>query len=523
MALLPLGKAASLPNMSRRERRKAAVTKGMTGNRWLVRGGVIAFVGAVALLGGGYVGLRSWLHGESFRHMLATEAGKAIGVTCEFSSFRWTGTSMDTDSFTATGDGIVRSINAEGLRVDVGLGGWWQGVWRIDEARARKIEVEIDATAADRVKVSPEVVVPPPPPKGKKWYDSLVPHEVDVRMVDVGNSALKVITKSGPVSVAGTSWKVTPDTAKGSYRAEGNDGTVKLPWKWAPPMELGKARLRYHDDTVSLSAADFRVYQSGRLDLAGEMSVKGDGYAFNGHLRDVMCAEVLPENWKQRVAGKVESEFSVENGPHGPIVKGSLNHTDGVITALPLLDALAAYADTTRFRRLALDEGKVDYEWEDGALNLQKIAIASEGLVRLEGSLKIDKQERLDGHLRLGLVPGILAQIPGAETIVFSPGERGLLWTTLRITGTLDDPEEDLTERLIEAAGMRMIEIIPETGEKVLKFTKEVLDKDLQNHIKQGAGDVIEQGREVLDDAKGAIKEVEGIFDVLRGKNDKDE
>ncbi|MCW1924829.1 AsmA-like C-terminal region-containing protein [Luteolibacter arcticus] len=508
--------------MSRRDRRKAAVAKGKTGNRWLVRGGVIAFGGAVVLLGGGYVGLRSWLHGDSFRHMLATEAGKAIGVTCEFSPFRWIGTSMDTDSFTATGEGIVRSIDSEGLRVDVGLGGWWEGKWRIDEARARKIEVEIDATAADRVEKSPEVVVPPPPPKGKKWYDSLVPQEVEVKLVDVGNSALKVITRSGPVSIAGTSWRITPDASKGSYRAEGNDGTVKLPWKWAPPMALGKARLRYHEDTVSLSEADFRVYQSGRLDLSGEMSVKGDGYAFNGHLRDVMCSEVLPETWKQRIAGKVESEFTVEHGPHGPIVEGNLKHTDGVLTALPLLDSLAAYADTTRFRRLALEEGTVDYRWEDGVVDLRNIVIASEGLVRLEGSLKLDKQERLDGRFRLGLVPGVLARIPGAETIVFSPGERGLLWTSLHITGTLDDPKEDLTARLIEAAGMRMIEIIPETGEKVLKFTSEVLDKDLQGHLKERTGDVIEQGRDVIKEAEGVVKEVEGLFDVLRGKEDKE-
>ena len=430
---------------------------------------------------------------------------------------------MDTDSFTATGEGIVRAIDSEGLRVDVGLGGFWSGVWRIDEARARKIQVEIDTTAADRVKVAPEVVVPPPPPKGKKWYDNLVPHEVEVRLVDVGNSSLKVITKSGPLSIAGTSWKVTPDKSKGSYRAEGNDGTVKLPWKWAPPMELDSARLRYHDDTVSLSQADLQVYRSGRLDLTGEMSVKGDGYAFNGHLRDVMCDEILPEDWKQRVAGKVESEFTVEDGPHGPLVKGSLNLSDGVLTALPLLDALAAYADTTRFRRMALSEAKVDYEWEDGAVNLQKVTIASEGLVRVEGSLKVDKEERLDGLFRLGLVPGILARIPGAETIVFTPGERGLLWTTLRISGTLDDPKEDLRERLIEAAGMRMIEIIPETGEKVLKFTREALDKDLQTHIKDSAGDVIDQGREVINEAKGVAKEVEGIFDVLRGKEKKND
>ncbi|MCW1884825.1 AsmA-like C-terminal region-containing protein [Luteolibacter flavescens] len=516
--------------MSRRERRKkAAGAKGGSSNRWLVRGAVIAFGGAVALLGGGYIGLRSWLHGESFRHMLATEAGKAIGVTCEFSPFRWAGTSMTTDSFTASGEAIVQSINSEGLRVDVGLGGWWEGVWRIDEARARKIEVVIDTTAADRVKdLPPATVQPPPPPRGKKWYDSLVPDEVDLRKVDVGNSALKVITRSGPVSISGTSWKVTPDEAKGSYRAEGTDGTVKLPWEWAPPMNLGKARLRYHQDTVSLSAADFQVYQSGRLDLNGEMSVKGDGYVFNGHLRDVMCDEILPEDWKQRVAGKVDTEFTVESGKNGPIVEGSLTHANGVLTALPLLDSLAAYADTTRFRRIALEKGSLDYRWEDGAMTLKNIILSSEGLVRLEGSLQVDKQERIDGRFRLGLVPGILARIPGAETIVFAPGERGLLWTTLHISGTLEDPEEDLSQRLIAAAGMRMIEIIPETGEKVLKFTTQALDQDMQAQLKQSADTVIEQGKGVIeqgkgviDEAAGVVKEVGGLLDIFGGKEEK--
>jgi hypothetical protein len=511
--------------MSRRHRRKAAVAKGKPSTRWLVRAGVAGFVLLVLALGGGYVALRGWLHGGDFRRMLAVEAGKAIGATAEFGPFRWSGTSMDTESFTAAGDGVVRAIDAEGLRVDVGLGGWWQGVWRVTDARARRITMEIDATAADRATTAaaPAPETPPPPAKADRWYDALIPDRVEVDQIEVGNSAVTVVTRSGPVGIAGTSWRVTPDLSPGSYRAEGSGGSVKLPWKWAPRMELGQARLRYHDDSVSLAAADFRVYESGRLDLSGEMSVKGDGYDFDGHLRDVMCAEVLPEDWKQRLSGKVESEFTVGSGSRGPVVEGHLELTDGVVTALPLLDALSAYADTTRFRRVALQEGRVDYEWEDGALALRDLVLSSEGLVRVEGRLRVDREERLDGTFRLGLVPGVLARIPGAETIVFSPGERGLLWTTVRVTGTVDDPKEDLTARLIEAAGMRMIEIIPETGEKVLKFTRQVLDEDLAGHLKNSGAGVIEQGREVIREAEGVVREAQGIFDIIRGKDEDDE
>jgi hypothetical protein len=389
--------------------------------------------------------------------------------------------------------------------------------------------VEIDATAADRVKDQPAPMRSEGPPaetaKKGKWYDSLIPHEVDLKQLEIGDSSVKVITAAGPVAILNTSWKVTPDHAKGSYRAEGNAGKVKLPWKWAPPMHLGKARLRYQGESLYLTGADFQVYESGRLDLDGEMSVKGEGYIFNGKLRDVFCREILPEDWKQRLSGQVSSDFTVESTRDGPKVSGSLVLDDGVLTALPLLDALSAYADTTRFRRIALQEGKTDFEWQDGALVLRKLVLSSEGLVRLEGSLRMDKQERLDGRFRLGLVPGILARIPGAETQVFQPGERGLLWTDLHVTGTLDDPEEDLTGRLVEAAGLRMFEILPETGEKVLKFTKEVIDEDLQKHLLKGAG-ILQEGKTVIEEGKAVIDEtkdvVDGVLDIFGGGgNDK--
>jgi len=507
--------------MSRRQRRKAAAAAGGARSRWWLRGLAAAPVAGALLMGGGYLWLRSWLHGGDFRRMLAAEADQALAVTSEFGPFRWGGTRMDTSSFTAAGEGIVRSVDAEGLTVDVGLGGWWQGRWRIDEARARRIEVELDATAAERVVDAPAAKADAASAAGKPghWYDFLVPKEVALEQLEVGSSTLRVRTRGGTVGIAGTSWRVTPDGAKGSYRAEGADGTVRLPWKWAPPMALGRARLRYQGDTVFLTDADFRLYQSGRLDLSGEMSAAGEGYVFNGDLRDVMCAEVLPEDWRQRLSGKVAADFSVEKGERGPLVKGALELADGVLTAMPLLDSLSAYADTTRFRRLALEEGRTDFEWEDGALVLRDLRIASEGLVRLEGGLRVERDRRIDGRFRLGLVPGVLARIPGAETMVFTPGERGLLWTSLRVTGTLDDPEEDLTGRLVEAAGLRMFEVLPETGERVLKFTREVIGEDLQGHLEKGVG-VIEGGREVIREAEGVAREVKGIFDILKGEEE---
>jgi hypothetical protein len=129
-------------------------------------------------------------------------------------------------------------------------------------------------------------------------------------------------------------------------------------------------------------------------------------------------------------------------------------------------------------------------------------------LIRLEGDFSI-KGKAIDGLFRLGLVPGTLASIPGAERDVFLPGERGLLWAPIRITGTLDDPKEDLTDRLMMAAGMRMFDVIPESGEKVFKFTKSVLGETPDKVIDQGLK-VIDEGERVIEGAEDVIKGILG-------------
>jgi hypothetical protein len=126
--------------------------------------------------------------------------------------------------------------------------------------------------------------------------------------------------------------------------------------------------------------------------------------------------------------------------------------------------------------------------------------------------------------LRLGLAPGTLSQIPGAEEDVFVAGERGLLWSPLRVTGTLDDPKEDLSQRLMAAAGARMFEIIPATGIKVLKYTQQVIgggsgeDAEAAPKVIDQATQSLKQGTDVIDQAvKGAGGLVGGVVQGLLG------
>jgi hypothetical protein len=131
------------------------------------------------------------------------------------------------------------------------------------------------------------------------------------------------------------------------------------------------------------------------------------------------------------------------------------------------------------------------------------------GLMRIEGRMDVI-DEQLDGRFQLGLAPGTLSRIPGAETKVFAERRDGLMWTPLRITGTAENPQEDLSERLIAAAGERMFELIPETGARVLKFTRNVLSGDSSSAVGTGV--------DAVRDAGGLVRDVGGgLFNLLPG------
>lgn len=414
-------------------------------------------------------------------------------MTGEFAPFRWDGLSVNTDSFEATGEGPVTAVRAEGLHTEIGFGGVRRGVWEIRGSSVRRLEISLDATReipAEPTARRPTAKVSAP--KRSSW----IPQEAELEELDIRNIALNATVKHGAITASGMSAVAQRASAKGDYRAEIEGGTVKLPFEFIPELRLDRLRLRYQDQRIFLTDATAGAFSAGRLQATGEVDLDTRQYALEGTATGLKCDDILNTDWSKRLTGNVSSTFAVDNRSGTPSATGVLTIQNGVLTALPVLDVLAAYADTRRFRELTLSEAHTRWRWQDGDISLQDLVIASEGLVRLEGNIDI-RGKNLDGIFRLGIAPGTLSTIPGAETDVFLPGERGLLWTTLRIGGTTDDPKEDLTDRLIAAAGARMFEMIPETGEKALKFTRSLLGETPMKTIDKGV-EIIGKGADTV-------------------------
>lgn len=470
---------------------------------------VMGVIGAAVLYGV----VRSYLHSDGFRSLLSAKVSEVARVDGQFTPFRWDGLAVNTSGFDATGQGWVRSLKLEGLHTEVGVGGLGRRVWEIQGSRVQRLELGIDARV-DGGGLSEGIFPVVPKSAVSRKSGSWLPTQVEIQGAEIGEVVVKAELPEGVATVSGVRMRMEPGGAKGAYRVEAADGRIFLPLPLVPELRLNRAKLRYQDGNVFIHSFSTSAWDHGQIDATGEWDLRGGRYAVQGDISGVKCEDLFNEDWAKRFIGDVASGFTVENYTGEPVARGRMKITNGTLTALPVLDALAAYADTRRFRVLSLTQAETDWRWKKGEIFLSNLVLGSEGLVHLEGSMFI-RGETLDGTFRLGLAPGTLAQIPGAETDVFLPGEWGLVWAPLRISGTLSDPKEDLTDRLVAAAGLRMFDVIPETGEKVIRFSRSILGNS-------PAG-VVDRGVKIIEESRGVVEGVGGIIDGFFGNSRRDE
>jgi hypothetical protein len=501
--------------MSRRSRKKSSSPKS-SGSRlfkWLV-GGFLAFV-ILAIVGVvfGYRAVREYLRSDDFRVMLEGKASESLGGSAIFQPFRWDGWSVKTDEFQLTGDETVSNLKVSTIAAGVDIGAVWDGVYRIEDVTVQEVKILADLREGEEVIKNDRTEPLQPNASGELgFWDRFIPTKVELTGVDVAKVSGKAITDDGDWDFDGISAAVRPGAGDDVYDLSLTNGRIQVPISLVKELKLRELRGRYSADRFYLLSSQFDALERASISATGEYDMVARSWSGQGTLKGARAEELVSEDWKQRLMGAVEVDFKAKGSEdRDSVIDGSLNLNQGILTALPILDKIAAYTGAIRFRHLALSDASMDFRKEGERLEFTNILLASEGLVRVEGRLTLVGDVIKEGRFQVGITPGTLAHIPGAETVVFEPGKLGLLWAPLRVSGTLDAPKEDLSDRLIQAAGERMFEMIPATGEWVLKNTNQVVGESTKNLLaKNGvvlgvANALLEKGTGVV---QGAVKDV---------------
>jgi len=452
--------------------------KSKTSRRFYIAGGILILLLILAsVIGSAW--FRSWLRSDEFRSRLSREVSYALGVEGEFSSLSWQGASLYSESFDAEGfpgQGI-RALQALHIRAEFDLRALFRGRWRIHAIDIQKVDATIDPYGEFHFSQSdrrPRLLC-----AGIAGSGDGDPGEVG--HVVIHDLSIHTVPELDAMTLDDLQLEIESEGE--AWRIRGKNGlisTIGYPAATLKSCDIsflnGNIECRHLE--LALENDQGHASVSGTVQPAGEQVEEGD-VNLEVKLGGLPVSLFLNEDWRARVAGFCEGTFRLR----GPLTDGSeieasgqLSVVHAVLEALPVLNQISTFTGSEQFRRIRLSTAQARISARLDRLTATEIVAESPGLLRIEGMMGVHNHW-MEGRFEVGVAPEHLRWIPGAQTRVFVEERNGYRWADMKISGPSDSPNEDLSGRLLSAAGSEIMENTGDVVEQGIERAAEFLEE----------------------------------------------
>lgn len=388
--------------------------------------------------------LTPYLEGPEFRAELDKQTSKGLHFDGKYQRIERTGFDTATaEAFHATG-GVkaMKSLDAEGISAQFNPWGVLLRRWQLEYVRIKRGEVEVQT-------YEPKPDNKPPKP----WHAIFMPERVYLKEVTCDTANIKWRVGGKPGGIFNTRVRILPYGRDFEYFATG--GTLRS-GGFGP--ELGLKNLHMVITKTFLRIHQFDLFPQdqtdGSISLTGEMGMRENKEVnFSLDFEGIPIAPWLPADIRSGVSGLATGNLhwtGTDQTLEASSGEGELRVAEGKLRNLAVLDFLASAAAKESLESLTLSDCSVKFRWNYPKFEITALDLAASEKVALRGSLTVTNGA-LRGQLDLGLSPAYLEWLPKARETIFTREEAGLIWTKVKLSGTLKDPVDDLTPRLAAA------------------------------------------------------------------------
>lgn len=420
--------------------------------------------------------LPRYLASQDFQKRLSERMAGLIDAPGSFSSLRWQDSTAHSDGFLARGypGRSLQELRARDLTARFDWRGLWQRQAIVEEFTIEHLQAAFSDETAKELEQDP-----PDPPVLQAPLKKSSTFNVDLRKVVVHRATVLWGTPAEDYGafreVALCLWPDGKDLA-----AYGAGGTFQL--GELPQAEVRPFQLRYVKPNLAV--------EWGSLTLGGESEVTVSGQfqytqpsQMDLHLGFRRCpvAPFLKPEMRAKFDGTFESDTRVRQEQEKPArFEGPVRFKGATLKNVEGMAKLAAFTHEPRFKMLHFQTLHGNYTYAGSELCVDELVAEVPGLFQVEGSLTVD-DKKLHGAVQLGVAAKVLESFPGAREEVFTKRRNDYYWTTVQLSGTTDEPQHDLKERLLAAAKKHPIKAIAPPAAKALdligKPVKSLLEK----------------------------------------------
>ncbi|MEY5062657.1 MAG: hypothetical protein RLZZ112_621 [Verrucomicrobiota bacterium] len=429
-----------------------------------------------------------WLGGDQFRQLASQQISTLLKTEGELQPLEWS-------SFSVFSGGFASRPGAPGpwlwelreLRTEISPRLLLDRILRFSEISVG----ELSLTPGTRPSLA--LTEAAPPVSGDERSPDLF-RDVQIGTIEIRSVQVQPSAASAGWGIQGLQVSAQPSKQQTEFHLRG--GQITTPLSWLGSIQLGSAKGRYTDPTIFLTSLDAKSPNGGTLQLSGE-------YTFGPSSR--AQGRVSWENWSIpggkigvglfEIPARMSGEFVLqEMRPGGPVGQGQVRLVNARLEPGPgsetILGLLGALTGEPRLRGCPLTTAQAKWSMQPGIYDVTQILAEAPGLLRAVGQVRITGPN-LSGQVLLGLERNLGSKVnalTGGEC--FRREEQGYLYETINLSGTLDNPQNDLKAKLTGAIARTAVR----TGAQILEKAAG----------SQGGGDAAKAAGQILNSLFGA-------------------
>ena len=443
----------------------------------------LILVGLVLVLFGARVWLDGFLRSPEFRHFLERKTSVLLHAQIQLEPLHWEGSEVYSDALDGVGYATSSwtRLSADQIRADLDLRALWRRIWRIDTLDFGKLNAALGPSAGRPAEAVSDVDTSEySTPRQPGLLARLLPTRVEIGKIHVSDLSLSwgdgQPASSGELKGAELTAHQRSDDQ--TWEIDGRKGV--LTQARLPALTLGQFTLKANSRELTIIRASAEAAGGGEVDFSGSQQLEGDkDLTLDTTFEGISSEGFLLPDWRARLKGLASGTVRITGSPalaNGWRANGHIDLHEGRLEALPILDELAVFTATAQFRQATLQKGSADFDWQAGALTVSNLELEAEGLIRLEGGFTV-RGGQIEGAIQLGVARTAGRLLAGVGAQVFNEPERdGYLWTTVRLSGPVQNPHEDLTARLLQATQQEVVRKAQQGADTVLDTASGLLN-----------------------------------------------